>query len=57
MLGRFLVFAEIGAGHCAALEYGTGRIWYEDDRGFHETTLESIDELIERVFLEYDAGG
>jgi hypothetical protein len=40
LLGRFLVSAEIGGGQCAAFERASNAIWYEDDQGFNETTLD-----------------
>ncbi|UUZ48783.1 SMI1/KNR4 family protein [Massilia sp. B-10] len=39
-LGTYLVFAEIGAGACAAFDRRDGTIWYEDEDELHQTDLD-----------------
>jgi hypothetical protein len=51
LLERFLVFADIGDGACAAMERATGVIWYEEGDELVETPL-SLPEFIETGLKE-----
>ena len=47
---RFLVFADIGGGRCAAFDRLDGTIWFEEDE-LHQTNL-SLEEFIETSLRE-----
>jgi len=51
LMGRFFVFAEIGAGCCACIERNDGSIWFEDDESLHQTDLD-IGDFIEATLRE-----
>ena len=51
LLEQFLVVADIGGESCAAVARIDGSFWYEDDEGFHQTTL-SLEEFIERALMD-----
>ena len=45
LLDRFIIFAEIGALHCAFMDKKDETIWFEDDEGYHQTDLQ-LEEFI-----------
>ena len=51
LLNKFFVFAELGASHCAMYDRIDGSIWYEDDEGYHRTTM-NLKEFVELSLLE-----
>ncbi len=47
MLKDFVIFAQLQGMTCAMMAKDDGSIWYEDAEGFHRTTLNLNDFLIE----------
>ncbi len=45
LLNKFIIFAEIGALHCAFIDKNDEKIWFEDDEGYHQTDLQ-LEEFI-----------
>lgn len=39
LLNRFVIFAEIGALHCAFMDKNDETIWFEDDEDYNQTDL------------------
>lgn len=42
LLGRFLVFSDIGGGDCAVIDRGDESIWYEEGGELHQTDLDIV---------------
>ncbi len=51
LLRKFLIFAEIGGGHCACISRKDSFIWFQDADGIHETEL-TLPELLESSLRE-----
>jgi hypothetical protein len=51
LLGRFIVFADIGVGQAAAFDRTDGSIWYEEDGKMRQTDL-SLDAFVGTVLRE-----
>lgn len=51
LLRRFVVFASLDAGHCAAIDRVDGSVWYEDGDELCQTTL-LLAEFIETCLKE-----
>ena len=51
LLDRFLIFADIGGGHCACFDRQDDSIWVQDSDGLHQTDL-TLSEFIETTARE-----
>lgn len=51
LLGRFLVFSDIGAGRAGAIDRTDGSIWFEEEGTLRQTDL-SLDRFIEMNLME-----